>query len=262
MGPSREQCPYDGEVWSLNMGYHQIAAVKGRLDKVFMVHKQVVSPAGTVYFDWSEFLEMAKAGVEMWNIYNVDCERCGTHIPFKKYPLDEIIEKFDFGYFTDTVCYMVAYALHDSTEGSKKERTLKLKYPLKIRLYGVDLQVKDEYIIEKAGVEAWIGYALGLGADVTISTGSTLLLTNNGMPYGFDVEYQKYLDPYRVLTTGDERMPTSEFELRKDEVAEAIEKLAKGVYPEVQKYQGECVKGLHRDTKLSTLEEAENDTTS
>ncbi|MBE3143542.1 MAG: hypothetical protein IMZ61_06425 [Planctomycetes bacterium] len=243
------------------MGYQQIATVykdvedkrMGRIDKLFMVHKQVVSSAGTVYFDWADFLQMADAGVEMWNIHDFGCERCGRDLPFKHYPLDEIIDKFDLGYFSDTICYQIAFALHEATEGRKKDHNLKLKYPLKIRLYGVDLQDKEEYGEEKGGVECWIGYALGLGADVTISHGSTLLLTNNGAPYGFDVVSQKMYDPYSLLAKkyppadGSDRMNEDEFKEHFDEIISTIEDMTKEIFPDYAKYQGEGASGLHRE---------------
>jgi hypothetical protein len=256
MGPSRYQCPYDTETWALNMGYLQIAGVgpetdgkkNGRIDKIFMVHKQVYTAKGQRYFEWQDYLKLHKAGVEMYNIHEVKCEGCWTEIPFSKFPLDEIIEKLDLGYFSDTVCYMLAYALYDCTEGSKKDNTLKLKYPLKLRLYGVDLQDKAEYGEEKGGVECWIGYALGLGADVEISRGSTLLMTTTGKPYGMEPMDYRFLDPYTILTTGDNRFTEEEFEARKDEVFAAIENMTRGVYPGVQKYTGEGADGMHRDT--------------
>jgi len=254
MGPSRGMCPFDAETWALNMGYLQIASVgpetngelNGRIDKIFLVHKQVYTAEGKRYFDWRDYRKMAEAGVEMWNIHDFVCESCGDPLPFKKYPLDEIIEKFDLGYFSDTVCYMIAYALHICTDGCKKEHNLRLKYPLTLRLYGVDLQDKAEYGEEKGGVECWLGYALGLGADFTISNGSTLLLTSTGRPYGFDTVDYNYLDPYSVLSGGGERMSEEEFKERFDEVMDAITNLTRGVYPQAQKYAGEGAKGLHR----------------
>lgn len=253
MGPSRGQCPFDAETYALNMGYLQALELKGRLDKIFLVHKQVISPSGTVYFHWGEFIRLAEAGVELWNIHEINCERCDTHIPFKKYPLDEIIEKFDLGYFSDTVCYQIAFALNECTEGNHKDHTLKLKYPLKLKLYGVDLQDKEEYGMEKGGVECWIGYALGLGVDISISTGSTLLLTNNGLPYGFDCVDYNYLNPYKVL--GGAELTEEQFKERIHEVAEAQKRIAESSDPRIVKYRGECAKGLHRESKLPTVDE-------
>lgn len=253
MGPSRGMCPFDAETWALNMGYLQIAAVgpetqgelNGRIDKIFMVHKQVYTAEGKPYFAWQDYNKMADAGVEMWNIHDVNCETCGKSLPFKKYPLDEIIEKFDLGYFSDTICYMLAYALHICTDGNKKDHTLKLKYPLKIRLYGVDLQDKEEYGEEKGGVECWLGYALGLGADFTIANGSTLLLTSTGRPYGFDPVDYSYLDPYSVLNDSG-TLSENEYKERFDEVMDTIMKMTRNVYPQSQNYSGEGAKGLHR----------------
>jgi len=254
MGPSRGQCPYDSEVYSLNMGYQQIAHVHGKVSKIFMVHKQVISPTGTVYFDWSEFHQLHNAGCELWNIHDVPCERCGIPVPFNKYPLDYIIDKFNLGYFSDTVCYMVAFALNECTKGNSKDGTLKLKYPLRLRFYGVDLLDPEEYGQEKGGVECWIGYALGLGVDVKISSGSTLLLTHNGAPYGIDAPDFKKMDPYTVLTDG-ERMTEEEFQENKDKIFAALEKEAKE-RPEMDtKYQGEDAPGLHRITNIMSLEE-------
>jgi len=255
MGPSRGQCPYDAEVYSLNMGYQQIAHVHGKISKIFMVHKQVVSPAGTVYFKWDEFHELHNAGCELWNIHDVPCERCGQEVPFKKYPLDDIVEKFGLSYFSDTVCYMVAFALNECTKGNNKDGTLKLKYPLKLRFYGVDLLDPEEYGQEKGGVECWIGYALGLGVDVQISSGSSLLLTYNGSPYGIEVQKFEDMNPYTVLTTDGSMISEDEFQKNKEEIFAKLESNSKDIPEFNTKYQGENSPGMRRMGTLMSLED-------
>ncbi len=241
MGPSMVQCPYDCETWGLNMGYTQVASIHGRLDKIFMCHGQVISKEGNPYFDWEDFRRMREHGIELINIHRI------KGVPFKRYPLKRIAKKFNCNYFSDTIAYMVAYALHKCTYVCKDKKSMFfgrpiLKYPLKLRLYGCDMQEKDEYLHEKGGVEYWLGVAWGLGADFTISYGSTLLLTNTGYPYGFKAPNHDYYDPMGVMK-GNKPLNYKEFEKQRDAIIDRLKKLKK---PK-QDYRGERSPGLHRE---------------
>ena len=158
----------------------------GRLDKLFLAHSQVYSEEGNPYFKWDEINSLADAGVEIINTHRV------KELKSKMFPMKQIIKRFRIDYFSDTICYMIAYALYDSTH--KKNGKVELKYPLRLRFYGVDIQDRDEYGFEKPGIEFWIGYAFGLGVEITNAFGSTLLTTVNGHRYGEKIPIA-YYDP-------------------------------------------------------------------
>ncbi len=240
LGTSRLQCPYDAEVWSCNMGYQQIATDHGRIDKIFMVHGQVYSKEGHPYFNWEHFKHLQEEGRELINLHTI------KGVPFKKYPLGRIIKKLNLSYFSDTIGYMLAYALYKYTKRDKDGR-LVLTRPLKLRLYGVDMWESSEYTEEKGGIEAWLGYALGLGVEVVISNGSSLFLTVKHIPYGMKVPNQKYYDPFGLLE-GKQLTP----EEQKAKIKSLQAKMKK---PKISwiKYRGEFCEGLHRD-KTATLD--------
>lgn len=235
MGTTRDQCPYDTEVWSVNMGYQQIATIHGRIDKIFMVHGQVYTKEGKPYFDWEHFRLLAENGCELFNIHYV------KGVPFKKYPLRRIIEKFDFSYFSDTICYMIAYALYKNTKRDKETGKLTLTCPLKLRLYGCDMWELGEYADEKGGIEAWLSFALGVGAEVVISKGSSLFLTATGIPYGIDFPKKHYYDPFNLLKGMN---PTKEEQAKI--IPQLIAKMKKRK-PNMGNFKGEMSEGLHRE---------------
>lgn len=83
------------------------------------------------------------------------------------YPLNEIINKYDSGFFTNTISYMLAYALYNEVDC--------------VELYGVDLDGNYEH--QSASVCYWIGYLRGKGVEVKIAESSPLCDTD--FLYGF-----------------------------------------------------------------------------
>lgn len=72
------------------------------------------------------------------------------------FPLDEIIKAFGSSFFTNTISYMIAYALYKGVKA--------------IYLYGVDMDSMSEYEHQKASVDYWIGFARGRGVIVTVNS--------------------------------------------------------------------------------------------
>ena len=64
----------------------------------------------------------------------------------EKYPLDDIIESLKTDYFTNSISYMIAYAVYLGYES--------------ISVYGVDMAQEAEYAKERPSVEYFIGYAM------------------------------------------------------------------------------------------------------
>ena len=173
MGPSRGYCPFDTETWGVNMSHIIIYNMKGRLDKLFIGHNP--NPYPTLYsvqdglrrpsgnWGWDYIDGLAKMGVDVITLHRI------KGVQSRLYPLKRLIKKFGTDYFTDTMCYMLAYAIDK-------------KYD-KIRIYGVDMADRQEFIWEKGGIEYWIGFARGLGIEVYIAPGSNLCKTKTRKPY-------------------------------------------------------------------------------
>ena len=217
------------------MGYQQIATDHGRIDKIFMVHTQVYSEEGNPYFDWEHFRALHNEGCELFNIHKI------KGVPFKMYPLERIIRKLNLNYFSNTISYMIAYALYKNTK--KVDGKLILKQPLKLRLYGVDMWEKGEYAEEKGGVECWLGFAIGLGVDVTMSAGSSLFLPINGVSYGFSRPPDDYFDIFKLLKKKRKLdvPPTAE------EINKVVSQRQSTRLP-LSKFRGEFSEGTHRET--------------
>lgn len=105
------------------------------------------------------------------------------------FPLEACVKEFGIPYFTNTICYMIAYAL---LNGAKD-----------ITIYGVNQASSHEYTEERGGVEYWIGVAAGRGVKVTISGKDSSLLRFKGR-FGHDALYG-YLAPYGAIMADKER---------------------------------------------------------
>jgi len=197
-GSTRVQCEYDCEVWGVNGAYSEkkVREMEGksfRLDKLFLTDN-LFSNEGVMNFS---ILGM-----------NALIEECGTKIislnkiqlgKYKliasTYPFDRIMEKFDTGFFTSSICHMLAYALDKVTDKNRKLRT-----PLNIRLYGIDMTTSKEYLLQKGGVEYWLGYAKGLGCEYFVAPGGAVLVPSSITPYGKERKLNmKEIDPYKLL---------------------------------------------------------------
>lgn len=179
MGATRSNCPFDAETWSCNMGYFQIMQLDGHFSKVFITHTQVKDIYGNPAFCWEHYNKMVKAGIDVYNIHKI------KGLNSKLYPLKRIMKKFKTDFFSNTISYMVALALD---MGYKK-----------IRLYGCDMMTREEYAWEKGGIEFWLGVAKGMGVDVEITDGSSLLKTITGKPYGIKYFKLKDIDPSGIM---------------------------------------------------------------
>ena len=87
-----------------------------------------------------------------------------------KYPLAEVRAKFKTDYFTNTVSYMLAYAIFLGVK--------------KIGVYGVDVAFGAPYAQENRGCEYWIGRAVEAGIEVYAPEQSQIMRTISGVIYG------------------------------------------------------------------------------
>ena len=93
------------------------------------------------------------------------------------FPLIEVLNRFDTGYFNSTAAYAVAYAIFIGVE--------------RISLFGIDFTYPDAHDAEKgrACVEYWLGMASERGIKLAIPKQSTLLdaiYTQRDRFYGYD----------------------------------------------------------------------------
>lgn len=113
------------------------------------------------------------------------------------FPIEECVKQFGLPYFTNTIAYMIAYAL---LNGAKE-----------IELYGVNQAGSHEYSEERGGVEYWLGIANGMGVKVTINGKDSQLLKYKGR-YGNDILYG-YLQTYEDVISN--KIKFGEINIRK-----------------------------------------------
>lgn len=112
-------------------------------------------------------------------------------IPLSKpFPLKECVEKFGLPYFSNTICFMIAYAL---LNGAKE-----------ISLYGINQASSAEYFHERDAVTYWLGVANGMGVKVTINGDKSELLRGKDM-YGGTLLYG-YKKSYDEIMRTEQRL--------------------------------------------------------
>lgn len=108
------------------------------------------------------------------------------------FPIHEVVKGFGIPYFSNTIAYMIAYAL--------------LKGAEEIDIFGVNQAGAHEYLEEKGSVEYWIGVAVGRGAKVTINGKDSGLLKykgryGNSQLYGYLQNYQQIVEMEKKFGT-------------------------------------------------------------
>jgi len=90
-----------------------------------------------------------------------------------EYPLENIINKFGYAYFNNSVAYAVALALYEDFKH--------------IWFFGADFTYKDSHVSEsgRGCVEFWIGMACARKVQVAVGSNCTLLDTNSAALYGY-----------------------------------------------------------------------------
>ena len=170
-GPTHVECKYHCETWGVNGTY----TFAKRLDKLFMTDEP-----SEVDSCWYDLLQMLKTNSTL--VLPAKYERFkDLGLPIEVYPIEKVMEKFPTTFFSNTIAYMLAYALYYGYE--------------KIWMFGIDMMTQSSYIQEKGGVEFWLGVALGMSAvrvakglppvEVINTMGSATGKTWNGKMYGY-----------------------------------------------------------------------------
>lgn len=178
-GHSFVDCPYDTEVWGVNEIYRK---AKGRIDKIFFFDD-------LCHVSVPELKEQQKKGVEIISREDIAEETKQYGLQITPYPLQEIIEQFKTRYFSNSICYMIAYAIYKGCD--------------KLKIYGADHLLSEEYFQFKWGVEYWVGRAEQAGIEVKIARDSALCTTPDNKLYGYGFKsadslriQEKFLIPY------------------------------------------------------------------
>lgn len=171
------------------------------MEKLFMMD-YLWSSKGVMNFDidvLNKFCE--EHNIEMVSLHNMKIGKYKVNA--RRYPYHNVVDYFGTDYFTDTITYMLAYALYKNTYLAQNEDgTIRpeLKEPLVLRLFGVDMATTLEYQVSKGGVEFWLGQARTMGCEIQISPGSTILANPRGVAYGWKLKYDlSKIDPYNLL---------------------------------------------------------------
>lgn len=107
-------------------------------------------------------------------------------IPLSRpFPLKECKERWGIPYFSNTIAYMIAYAL--------------LQEVKEIDIYGVNQASSSEFFYERDSVSYWLGVANGAGVKVTINGKKSELLRNKArfggdILYGYNQNYEEVID--------------------------------------------------------------------
>lgn len=178
MGSTMIKCPFRGEIWAMNQTYK----VAKRIDKLFITDPRI-NFTGKQNHDFDEINGL---GIPIVSLH---------HFPeiknFEAFPWDDAVEEFKTEFYTNTVCYMLAYAIYNGYE--------------KIDMYGIDMATQREYILERGGIEFWVGFAMGRGIEVTNTKGSMVCKPAMGVPYGHKYSVDmRAVDPYDLLKLNKE----------------------------------------------------------
>lgn len=92
-----------------------------------------------------------------FGMHEHDQDKFKNNINQHNYPLAEIVREYESPYFTNSISYMIAYAIYNNYA--------------KIELFGVDMSARDEYINQRGSVMYWVGFARAKGIGVEISSG-------------------------------------------------------------------------------------------
>jgi hypothetical protein len=169
-GDGWQECPFDRESWVIAKSIMMKTPPK-RIDMMFnmdpldeMASFDKHSRFRAVYTK-EEFIKRI-------NEIGVPFVTSKAHPDVKRsleFPLKEVFRKYGVMYFTNTISFMIAYAMYLGVDS--------------IEFWGVNQAGAMEYLTERKGVEFWLGLAAGTGVRIEIKGNSPLL--HDPLVYGY-----------------------------------------------------------------------------
>jgi hypothetical protein len=172
-GATHSQCTFHCETWGVNSGYKYFGPVdssgRSRLDKCFIVDRIT-----TREFDFDLMRKVADCGMQFV-----------TSVPYPDhpewraitYPIKEIVAHFQSKFFSNAICYMLAYAVWLHETGQRQTE--------RIYLFGIDHMTSTSYVFEKGGCEYWMGITHARGIQIINTPDSCTGKTIDGKMYGY-----------------------------------------------------------------------------
>ena len=165
LGSGWHRAPEDGEVWSVPG-----IVLKRTVSLIFSLHPL------DLWLETTSYGEEVIKKINELKIPIISVELDDRLPNSELFPIDDMPRK----YFTSSLAYMIAYAIY--------------KGATDIRLYGVPLVLKEEYLEQKSCVEFWLGVATGKGIEVVVHGRTSLFSTGtHAGRYGYEWNqlYQK-----------------------------------------------------------------------
>ncbi len=198
-GEGFENCPFDKETWAIGKVLLMVKDHKGnalpkgyhsKISKLFNIDdlSQMLTfnhPAWKTGWTREKYFER----INKLNIPLITSFYCKELNKCEEFPLKKVVETFGNYYFTNTICYMIAYAMLEEVD--------------EIDLWGVNQVGMKEYINERKGVEFWMGLAGGSGIKFDIKGGfSALLKLDKGILYGYKRPFNELIDYFDIKYDG------------------------------------------------------------
>lgn len=175
-GFGNKLAPYDGERWGVNA-----TCIGLPVHMSFHIHdlehpeRYRITGTKETNADFNPFLSYVK----FMNHPVLSLKEYPDFPSIKRYPYEEICDYFHTNYFSNSICYMLAYAMWKG-------------YPY-IECYGFNFLMGHEYDKELPAVHFWLGIAqerLGLGKGIRfIGNLSKLLRTKDNNANLYNVSY-------------------------------------------------------------------------
>ena len=138
-GAGRNLAPYDGERWGVNATCIGVPVhVSFHLHD--LEHPEWYRMTGT---DKPAFFEPFLSYCKMLNHPAFSLREYPDFPSIKKFPYEELCDHYHTNFFSNSICYMLAYAAY-------------LGYP-EINMWGVNFALSKEYQDELPGVHYWLG---------------------------------------------------------------------------------------------------------
>ena len=171
---THNDAPWDDPEWE-KWGLPWDAGYWARCDRLFEMHDlRLLEGADCRRDGYLDLLQQVDVPLYMQSRYfdNVT-----------QYPFDEVAETTG-NYFNSSIGYMLALAIHERAE--------------QIGVWGVDMNVDDEYFYQRPNCEYLLGLALGMGIDITLPE-ETPLLKFEGKGIFFGANMPEYKGRYGWL---------------------------------------------------------------